>query len=98
MSPQQAEQRVTIVNTHGLHARPASEFVKLARGFTAEIRVRNQTIEADGKAMMHLLSLGACQGTELIITAAGDDAEAAVAALAALVAGGFPEPNDAPSN
>jgi phosphocarrier protein HPr len=80
---------VTIVNAKGLHMRPSTKFVKLANTFRADVRVTSGDNQANGKSILDMTSLAAECGTTLDLEAVGDDAEAAVAALAALVAAGF---------
>jgi phosphocarrier protein HPr len=70
-----------------LHARPAGAFVRAAAAFGATIEVRANGRQADAKSILQVLGLGADGGTELAISASGDDAAAAVARLAELVAG-----------
>jgi len=82
---------VAITNQLGLHARAAARFVRLASQFAASVRVARGSRELDGKSILGLLLLGAARGSTIIIRADGADAEAAVAALAALVADGFGE-------
>lgn len=86
-----ASAKVTIVNRLGLHARPAMEFVDMANAHQSEITVKREDQSVDGKSIMMMMLLAATQGTELEIIAEGDDAEKAVEALRALVAGGFNE-------
>jgi phosphocarrier protein len=74
-----------------MHARPAAEFVKLAGRFRAQVRVARESLEVDGKSIMGVLMLAAEQGSELRVTASGEDAAEAVEALVALVAHGFGE-------
>ena len=76
-----SEQTVEVQNRHGLHARPAAEFVKLASSFDAEVKVRKDELEVNGKSIMGVLMLAAEPGAVLTIEAAGADAEAAVGAL-----------------
>lgn len=85
------ETTVEIVNRAGLHARPASEFVKLAGRFRAEVRLEKDGFEVNGKSIMGVLMLAAEQGTRLVIRADGDDAADALEALSGLVARGFEE-------
>ncbi len=80
---------VTITNPQGLHARPADLFVKLANRFAAVISVTKGSETVDGKSILSILTLGAECGTQLLITATGEDADAALAALTALVRQGF---------
>jgi phosphocarrier protein len=91
MSEQKVERTVRIENKYGLHARPAAEFVKTAHTFDAEVWVRKADLEVNGKSIMGIMMLAAEQGTELVIRAAGEDAEDAVDALTALVDGRFGE-------
>ncbi|HSG48087.1 MAG TPA: HPr family phosphocarrier protein [Longimicrobiales bacterium] len=82
---------VEIVNRAGLHARPASEFVKLAGRFRCEVRIEKDGFEVNGKSIMGVLMLAAERGSRLVLRADGDDAPQALEALAALVARGFEE-------
>ena len=84
---------VTIRNELGLHARPAGRLREAAIVFTSTITVtREDNGEGvDAKSLLSLLRLAAACGVTLRIDAAGDDAEAAVAALVALVEAGFEE-------
>ena len=80
-----------IVNSLGLHARPAAEFVKTAGRFSAEVAVVKDGVEVNGKSIMGMLMLAAECGSSLTIRVSGDDGEAALDALAALIASGFGE-------
>ena len=64
-----------------LHARPAADFVRTAMGFAAAIRVGANGREANAKSLLTVLALGAKSGTELLLTAEGEDADAALEAL-----------------
>jgi phosphocarrier protein HPr len=83
--------QVTVVNTHGLHARPAMQFVDTANKFISEIIVANGETEMDAKSIMSVMQLAATRGTVLRMKARGQDAEQALAALAELVNKGFGE-------
>lgn len=82
---------VTVNNKLGIHARPAAQFVKTASGFTSQITVEKDSEEVDGKSIMGLMMLAAGNGSVLEIVAEGDDAEAALDALEALVKANFNE-------
>ncbi len=82
---------VTVVNPLGLHARAAARFVHLATRFDSQVRVGRDSKVMDGKSIMGILLLAAARGTSLTITAEGPDEQAAVDALAKLVAAGFGE-------
>ncbi|RKY19018.1 MAG: HPr family phosphocarrier protein [Planctomycetota bacterium] len=82
---------VRIVNRQGLHARPISEFVKVVGRHRARVTVRGPGGEADGASVLQMMGLMAPLDSELMITAAGDDRLAVLAALSQLVAAGFGE-------
>jgi phosphocarrier protein HPr len=82
---------VAISNKYGLHARPAAEFVKLAGRFRSSVWVMKDDVEVNGKSIMGVMMLAAEHGSDIIIRASGEDAEAAVQALVELVERGFGE-------
>jgi len=82
---------VRIVNSLGLHARPAAAFVKIASRHASQISVRKDDMEVNGKSIMGMMMLAAECGSELRVRAEGDDAESAVQELVSLVQGGFGE-------
>lgn len=86
-----AQRLVRICNKRGLHARPSRKFAETAIGFKSAITVRREDEVVDATSLMDLMMLGAGLGSELEITAEGEDAEAAVAALAGLVEDRFGE-------
>jgi phosphocarrier protein len=84
-----AEAEFTVASELGLHARPAGEFAALAGTFAAEVSVARAGSDewVSGRSVLSLLSLAASQGTKLLLRAEGGaDAEAALAALGALLA------------
>ncbi|MGY8778073.1 MAG: HPr family phosphocarrier protein [Longimicrobiales bacterium] len=91
MNETNVERTVEIVNRAGMHARPASELVKLAGTFSSEVRLEKDGLEVNGKSIMGVLMLAAEMGSQLRISADGEDAVDAVEALAALVGRGFGE-------
>ncbi|MBX3322221.1 MAG: HPr family phosphocarrier protein [Phycisphaeraceae bacterium] len=88
---QRAAAKVTIVNSLGLHARPATEFVQTALKFKCEVAVVKGGESVSGKSIMEMMMLAATQGTQLEIVAEGQDAAQCVQALSELVARGFNE-------
>lgn len=70
-----------VASAGGLHARPASELVRAAVAFEAEIVLCRHGKFANAKSLLAILLLGAAQGTELVATAVGSDATAALFAL-----------------
>jgi len=86
-----AVRTVIITNRHGLHARPAAEFVKLAAGFSSVVTVSKDGLDVNGKSIMGVMMLAAECGSELNIRAEGEDSAELVDALCALVHEGFGE-------
>ena len=86
-----AHRQVEITNFLGLHFRPATKFVELASRFQADIRVRFNGNDVDGKSFLSLTTLAAECGTLLELEARGPDATEAVEALADLVSARFYE-------
>jgi phosphocarrier protein len=80
-----------IVNLKGLHARATAKFVQCCDRFNAAITVTKDGETVGGSSIMGILTLGAAKGSTIVVTAAGPDAEAALDALAALVANRFGE-------
>jgi len=85
------EREATIVNSEGLHARPAARIVRLASTFNAEIEISKDGVGVNGKSIMGVMMLAAECGSSITIRAQGSDAEQAAEALAALIASGFGE-------
>jgi phosphoenolpyruvate-protein phosphotransferase/dihydroxyacetone kinase phosphotransfer subunit len=91
---------LTVRNPLGLHARPAARFVQTAGSFDAEVTVMNVTTgrgPASGRSLNALATLGVRQGHEILVAARGPQAEAALAALAALADRDFDEQEPAVS-
>ncbi len=84
---------IEIINRLGLHARAAARFVSVASDHQADVEVHFAGQTANGKSIMGLMMLAASQGSCLQVTAEGADAEAALQALAALLAERFGEPD-----
>jgi len=82
---------VEVPNRLGLHARAAAKLVHLANQFQSQIDVTKGAQVADAKSIMGVLLLCAQQGATITFRATGPDAAAALAALCALVSGGFGE-------
>lgn len=84
---------VKIIVTHkvGLHARPAAIFVKAANKFASDIQVTKDDRTINAKSILSVLTLGVNQGSEITIHAEGEDADAALEELVALVKDNFGE-------
>ncbi|MEJ7808812.1 MAG: HPr family phosphocarrier protein [Gemmatimonadaceae bacterium] len=85
------EREMRIVNRNGLHARPAAEIVKLASRFQSDITMVREELEVNGKSIMGVMMLAAEFGSTVLVRADGPDADAAVSAIATLVAAKFGE-------
>ncbi len=85
------ERKAKISNSNGMHARPATKFAEIANKYTSEIRLKAKNKEVDGKSIIELLTLGAENGTEIVICAKGTDAAEALDALEGLVKSKFEE-------
>ena len=88
---QTAKKQVEVQNRLGLHARPCSKFVRLASTFRAEVWVSKDDESVNGKSIMGLMMLAAGQGSKLLLTAEGIDANDALIALEKLVNQKFDE-------
>lgn len=76
---------VTVTNSVGLHARPATFFIQKANEFKSSIWVEKGDRRINAKSLLGILSLGIIKGTDIKITADGVDEEAAVSSLINLV-------------
>jgi phosphocarrier protein len=86
-----AQRDFTIQNKLGIHARPAAQFVKMANRFQSDITVEKDGEEVDGKSIMGLMMLAAGHGSVILVSAEGEDEEAALDAIADLIARKFEE-------
>ncbi len=84
-------QEVTITNTIGLHARPATFFIQKANSFKSSIWVEKEDRKVNAKSLLGVLSLGIAQGMTIKVLAEGSDEDEAVAGLVELVNTGFQE-------
>jgi phosphocarrier protein len=82
---------IQIKNRLGIHARPAAMFAECAGHYRSDIRVLKDGFEANAKSVLNVMMLAAEFGSTLEIVADGDDADAAVDSLAALVESKFGE-------
>jgi len=76
---------IIVKNKTGLHARPAAIFVQLANKYESEVTIIKDDQEVNGKSIMGILMLAAEKGSRIAIIAEGDDAEAAVKELSAIL-------------
>jgi phosphocarrier protein len=88
---QPASRELAIVNKKGLHARAAAKFVQCAERYEAIVTVARDQQSVGGTSIMGLMMLAAGIGSTIRVSAVGPDAEAALDALAALIADRFGE-------
>ena len=79
------ERTVVIKNKQGLHARPAALFVQIANKFDSDVTVIKGKNKINGKSIMGIMMLEAGSGSKVTIITRGEDAEAAMAELEALL-------------
>jgi len=89
MAKNSATRKVTVVNPPGLHARPSLAVVQTVRRFKSKVQVHAKGETVDAGQIIELMSLGAEQGTEILLTAKGPDAAEVLDALAQQFADGF---------
>ena len=82
---------VTIKNSVGLHARPATFFVQKANSYKCSIWVEKEDCRVNAKSLLGVLSLGITKGTEITLIADGADETSAIDGLAELIEGEFGE-------
>ena len=80
---------VTIKNSHGLHARPATFFIQKANSYKCSIWVEKGDRRVNAKSLLGVLSLAVTQGMTITLLADGADANSAVAGLADLLENGL---------
>ena len=85
------EKKVTIINETGLHARPASMFVKKASEFKSSVEFICGGEKVNAKSIMGIMKLGLAKGTEVVIETHGEDEELALNSIVELIESGFGE-------
>jgi phosphocarrier protein len=76
---------IAVMNKTGLHARPASEFVKEAAKFKSAITIEFKEKKINAKSILHVLSAGIAAGSTIVISADGDDEAQAIEKLAEVI-------------
>jgi phosphocarrier protein len=85
------EKTFIILNSLGLHARPAAQLVQAANRHRAEVLFEKDGTSVNAKSIMGVLTLAASRGSKITVTCEGDDAEAALAVVGKLFENGFGE-------
>lgn len=89
MVTETATRAVAVTNRHGLHVRPCLAIVNTVRRHNAEVTIHKNGQAANASSILELMSLAATQGTELVLSAKGANAQEALDALARLFANEF---------
>jgi phosphocarrier protein HPr len=89
--PGAVSRELPIINKRGLHARASAKFVQMVERFNAEVWVTRGGETVGGTSIMGLMMLSAAPGTCIVVSAAGPEAQAALDAIADLVASKFNE-------
>ncbi|MBQ2698170.1 MAG: HPr family phosphocarrier protein [Clostridia bacterium] len=84
-------QELVLKNNVGLHARPATFFIQRANEFKCSIWVEKDNRRVSAKSLLGVLSLGVATGDSILVSAEGEDEDAAVAGLQELVNSNFGE-------
>jgi phosphocarrier protein HPr len=88
-----AQREVIVGSRIGLHARPAALFVKAAAAQAVRITIRKADgPPVDARSILRVLALGAKNGDTVTLEADGDGAEAALEAVASVVAEDHDDP------
>ncbi len=85
------ERTFTIVNSLGLHARPAAMVVQAANRFRSEVIFEKDGTQVNAKSIMGVLTLAAAKGSTVLVSCEGADAADAMAAIARIFESGFGE-------
>jgi phosphocarrier protein len=88
---QRLERSFTIVNSLGLHARPAALIVQTANRFRCDVQFEKDGLQINAKSIMGVLTLAAGKGSVVVVSCEGEDASAALEALAKVFESGFGE-------
>jgi phosphocarrier protein len=78
---------ITVLNENGLHALPASRFVKLAEKFASDVKLIKDGIEVSGKSIMGILTLACEKGSKILLICDGKDEKEALGALRKILEG-----------
>ncbi|MDC9725072.1 MAG: HPr family phosphocarrier protein [Gammaproteobacteria bacterium] len=85
------EKTFLIINKLGLHARASAKFVTTASQFESDINVSRNGRTVNGKSIMGMMMLAAAKGTEIVVSATGDDAKPALKEIETLINNYFGE-------
>ncbi len=79
------QQDVVIINKLGLHARASAKLTQLASSFNCEVMLSRNNRRVNAKSIMGVMMLAAAKGATISIETKGEDEEAAMSAIVALI-------------
>ena len=83
------QREVTITNSSGLHARPATFFIQKANTYRSGVWVVKDDRKVSAKSLLGVLSIGIAKGMTITLVADGDDEQNAIDGLVELIETGF---------
>ncbi len=81
------KETIKILNENGLHALPASRFVKLAEKFKSDVTLTKDGVKVSGKSIMGILTLACEKGSKVILACEGEDEKETMKALKKILEG-----------
>lgn len=84
-------EKAEVVNRLGIHARPAAQIVKAASLFDCSVNMTVEGESVNAKSIMGVMTLAACRGSIIEVTADGDDENEALKSIIELIRNGFGE-------
>ena len=81
------KEKITILNENGLHALPASRFVRRAEKFKSDVTITKNGVKVSGKSIMGILTLACEKGSKVVLTTEGKDEKEAMDALRSILEG-----------
>jgi phosphocarrier protein len=82
-------QNVTITNSIGLHARPATYLIQKATSYRCRVKIAKDAQEVNAKSLLGVLSLGIAKGMTVTITTDGEDEAEAMEGIITLIKNGL---------
>jgi len=86
-----SQKTIQVINRLGLHARASAELVKIATSYKSDIHLSLESQSVDAKNIMGIMMLAATCGSQITITAEGEDADLALSAIVTIFSNRFGE-------
>ncbi|MCH8568350.1 MAG: HPr family phosphocarrier protein [Balneolales bacterium] len=83
------KQKIKVMNSSGIHARPASVLVRTASRFKSDFHIHSHGYRINAKSILGVLTLAAEQGAELELELSGPDEQQAMEVIVELFKTGF---------